>query len=54
MPRLACRHEDDPVEIEGISDGSGRSQVPEVDRIEGAAHDPDSLRGHVGFGQVPR
>ena len=54
MPRLACGHEDDPVEIEGIGNGSRGSQVPEVDRIEGAAHDPDALRGHVGFGQVPR
>ena len=37
-----------------IGNGSRGSQVPEVDRIEGAAHDPDALRGHVGFGQVPR
>ena len=46
LPRLAGGHEDDLVEPEQACDLAGGDEVAVVDRVERAAHDPDSSACH--------
>src|SRR5438093_9335981 len=48
LPRLSGRDENHLVQVEQVGDLTSRHQVPMVDRVEGATHDPDAARCGAG------
>ena len=52
LPRVTGRHEDDLVEVEPRLHLGRRHQVAVVDRVEGAAHDPDPAGPGARAGQA--